>query len=228
MIQLNLLPDVKLEYLRAQRTRRLAISVSALAAAIAVGLLVLLLIVDGIQYKHLQDLSHSIANERTQLQDQPQINKVLTVQNQLESLSALHSQKPAVTRIFNYLNEVTPSSVSVTSFQIDFTQQTVSITGTASSLASVNQYVDTLKLTTYGSGAAQSTHAFSNVVLSSFGLTSGQGADYTITLTYDKNIFDITQNPTLTVPSTTTTRLEVDNPTDLFQTPASAQNGGGQ
>lgn len=220
MIQLNLLPDVKLEYLRAQRTRRLAISVSVLVAVASVGLLVLLLIVDGVQYKHLHDLSNDITRESNQLQQQPDIGKILTVQNQLQSLSSLHNQKPAASRLFDYLNEVTPVNVSISSFHIDFTQQTASITGNADSLASVNKYVDTLKFTTYNTDSAQNTNAFNNVVLSSFGLGGGQGAqaaNYSITLSYDRNIFDITQNPKLTVPNQVSTRSALESPADLFQ-----------
>jgi Tfp pilus assembly protein PilN len=223
MIQLNLLPDVKLEYIKAQRSRRLVLSVSILVAAGSVALLLLLLSVSGLQKKHLNDLSRDIASETSELQHKPQIGKMLTVQNQLESLSALHAQKPAAARLFDFLNQVTPANVNITELKMDFTQQTASITGTSDSLANVNKYIDTLKYTTFTSdNDTKSQPAFSNVVLSSFSLdtgskTPGQAANYTITLSYDPTIFDITQKVKLSVPSVTTTRLEVSQPNDLFQ-----------
>jgi Tfp pilus assembly protein PilN len=223
MIQLNLLPDVKLEYIKAERSRRLVLSVSFLVAAVSVVLLLLLLSVDGLQHKHLSDLSKDINSESSKLQNEPQIDKILTVQNQLNSLTDLRSQEPATSKLFDYLNETTPSNVNITDFSIDFTKQTATITGTSANLAYVNQYVDTLKYTTYTAGGNSSSKpAFSSIVLSSFSLNTSsqdatQAASYTITLSYDKTIFDVTQNVKLSVPSVTTTRLSVDQPTDLFK-----------
>lgn len=228
MIQFNLLPDVKLEYLRAQRSRRLVVSVSLLVSALSVVLLGILLGIDGLQHKHLNDLNHDIASETSALQHKPNINTVLTVQNQLQSLSDLHNGKPAAARLFDYLNELTPASVSITNFNVDFTQYTMTLTGTADSLSSVNQYVDTLKLTHYTTNSTSgSTSAFSDVVLSAFGLDTSskdasQAATFTITLSYDKTIFDITQSVALSVP-TVTTRAQIQNPNDLFR----ASSGGG-
>jgi Tfp pilus assembly protein PilN len=232
MIQFNLLPDVKLEYIKAERSRRLVIGLSVLVCAAAVVLLAVLLSVDGLQKKHLSDLNRDITNETNQLQGKPNINGILTVQNQLESLTALHNAKPAASRLFDYLNEVTPATVSITNFTTDFTQFTMTLTGTSDSLASVTQYVDTLKLTAYNTGDnSTKSPAFSNVVLSSFSLNSnanspGQAATYTIALSYDRNIFDITQNIALSVPSVTT-RAQIQNPSNLFQASSGTAAGSG-
>lgn len=223
MIQFNLLPDVKLDYIKAQRSRRLVVGTSVIVSAVSIALLILLLSVDGLQKKHISDLSSDISTQSSQLQKKQNINTVLTVQNQLESLTNLHNAKPAAGRLFDYLNSVTPATVSITSLNIDFTQYTMSISGTADSLSSVNKYVDTLKLTTYNVGNDPSTNAqaFSNVVLTGFSLTTGakdasQAASFTITLAYDKTIFDTTKSIALVVP-TVTTRAQLQNPTDLFK-----------
>jgi Tfp pilus assembly protein PilN len=233
MIQLNLLPDVKLEFIKAQGTRRLITSVSILASSVAIGILILLLIVSGLQHKHLKDLTKDIRTDTQKLQQKPEISKILTVQNQLEGLTSLHASKPAASRVFNYLNQVTPAQVAINNMSIDFTAHTVSITGTADALSSVNQYVDTLKFTKFNTTEDDSkTKAFSDVVLSSFALSTGnkanQPADYTITFSYDPAIFDITKDVQLSVPSETTTRSSVDQPTDLFQGPAANTNKAGQ
>jgi len=233
MIELNLLPDIKLDYIKTQRTRRLVFTVSVLVTAAAVALLVLLLGVDGLQKKHLSDLNRDITSETSKLKGEPNINQILTVQNQLNSLTKLHASKPAASRTFDYLAAVTPATVSINNFSIDFTKNTINIAGGADALSSINQYVDTLKYTTYTSNNNKNgSPAFSNVVLSSFGLSGGQdksqAASYTITLAYDKSIFDITQEVKLTVPSVVTTRSGVQQPTDLFKSaPAPVSNGGG-
>ena len=228
MIELNLLPDVKLEFIKAQRSRRLVLIVSVMVSVLSIALLAGLLSVDALQKKHLSDLSRNITSESSKLQNEPQINKILTVQNQLESLTALHAGKPAASRLFDYLNQVTPAAVSITSLNVDFTQQTATITGTSDALSTVNKYVDTLKFTTYTTkDNPTATKAFSNIVLSSFGINtsttdSTQAATYTITLSYDKTIFDITQDVTLTVPSLVTTRVQLAQPTDLFKSSPSS------
>lgn len=232
MIQLNLLPDVKLEYIKAQRSRRLVFSVSVLVTVVSVVLLLLLLSADGLQKKHLNDLSRDISSESSKLQKEPNINKILTVQNQLQSLTALHAGKPAVSRLFDYLNELTPANVNITDLKVDFTQQTATITGTSDSLSNVNKYIDTLKFTTYTTkDNPTKTPAFSNIVLSSFSLSTGsqdpsQAANYTISMAYDKNIFDITQNVKLLVPNLVTTRSQLDQPTDLFKAEPAPTKGG--
>jgi hypothetical protein len=223
MIQLNLLPDVKLEYIKAQRARRLAVSIALIVGTASLVLLLLLLSVSGLQKKHLSDLSRDIATDSQKLQKEPQITKILTVQNQLESLTALHDAKPAASQLFDYLNQVTPTQVAISTFDIDFTQQTVTITGTADALSNVNKYVDTLKFTKYTTDTnSKAAAAFNNIVLGSFALNNdtknpSQAASYTITLSYDKTIFDITQKVKLDVPTQVTTRSEATQPTDLFQ-----------
>lgn len=221
MIQFNLLPDVKLDYIKAQRQRSLVFTVSFIVTAAAVGLLLLLLILVGLQKKHLTDLSNDIKTNVQTLQKKPNINTILTVQNQLQSLTALHASKPAADRLFSYMNQVTPAQVAITNLDVDFTAYTMVITGTSDSLKNVNKYVDTLKLTRYSvAGGVDDAPAFSNVVLSSFALASNnkdpsQAASYSISLNYNKDIFDITKSVTLTVPTIT---KRSDAATDLFKT----------
>lgn len=234
MIQLNLLPDVKLEYIKAQRTRRLVMSLSFLVTAAAVGLVVLLLFFNAVQSKHLHDLSKDIERESKELSSKPQINKILTVQNQLNSLPDLHAKKPAATRIFDYLNQITPSAVSISSFNTDLTTQTATVTGNADSLSSVNKFVDTLKYTTFAEkGDDSKAKAFSNVVMTTFGVNTGgdsaKAANYAITFSYDAAIFDISKDISLTVPKITTTRAVLDAPSELFQSqPNTTAKSGGQ
>jgi hypothetical protein len=230
MIQLNLLPDVKLEYIRAERQRRLFISVSAIAIVVSVGLVALMLSISFAQKKHLSDLSNDIVSETNQLKSVPQINKILTVQNQLQSLTALHEKKPAASNVFGFLNQVTPANVSISTFELSFTDGTITVTGTSDALSSVNKYVDTMKFTKYKIGSSDSKPAFSSVVLKAFAVNSDTkdqkaATTYTIEMSYDPAIFDITSEPKLEVPSQVTTRSEVDKPTDLFQAAPSADSG---
>jgi len=219
MIQFNLLPDVKMAYIKAQQTRRLFMSISVIASGVAVFLLIISLIsVDVVQKKTLSDLNRDIDHNAQTLQNTPQLSKVLTIQNQLDALTSLHNQKPAANRLFDYLSEVTPSKATISNISVDFTQHTMSITGNSNALSTINTFIDSLKFTTYNLGDGKDTKAFSSVVLSSFAVSTGSSpASYTITLTYDPNIFTNTDTVTLTVPQTITTRSVIDQPTNLFE-----------
>lgn len=216
MIQFNLLPDVKLEYIRAERTKRMVIAIASAVTVVSVIILIILLtVVLVFQKKYMNDLSADIATYSKDLQATPELNKILTVQNQLGSLSGLHEQKPDATRIFPYIEEITPSEVSIASLTIDFDAQTFVITGSATSLGDVNKYVDTLKFTEYKQDT-QTHRAFSEVVLASFG-RADKGASYTINLKFDPIIFSNTSKVALTVPDRVTTRSETEKPGALFE-----------
>ena len=202
MLQFNLLPDVKLEYVKTQRTKRLLTSLSILVSLVSIGVLLLAFVtVDVVQKKSLRDENNDIARYSSKLKSIPNLDKILTVQNQLGTLTGLHDQKPVASRLFSYLAQVTPSQAVLNNLQVDFTQNTMSIGGTAPTLDMVSTYTDTLKATLYKTAdGGQSTHAFSSVVLSSFG-RGDQGASFTINLSFDPAIFNVKNDVTLTVPA---------------------------
>jgi hypothetical protein len=95
MIQFNLLPDVKQQYIRAKRMKRTAIVVSFLVAASSVFVFVMLFLsVYVFQKKHIDNVNNDIQASVKTLKETPNLNKILTIQNQLNTLPSLHAQKP--------------------------------------------------------------------------------------------------------------------------------------
>lgn len=224
MIEFNLLPDIKLSYVKAQNQKRLFISIAGIVSIVSIAVLLIgVLFVDIVQKKSINDLSKDIKSDSSQLTGSKDLNKILTVQNQLAVLPNLDSQNPLTSRLFSYVTQVTPAQAAITNLTADFTQNTLVVTGSADSLDTVNTFVDTLKFTTYSSDTnSSSTKAFSNVVLSSFSRDS-TGATYTINLNFDPAIFNSSDtNVKLSVPKQVTTRSEVEQPTDLFENATSA------
>lgn len=234
MTQFNLLPDVKAQYIKAQRTKGLFISLSVLVGLVALAIFVLLLLfVDVAQKKHLGDINRDIASNSAQLKSNSNLNKILTVQNQDQTLPLLEAQNPVSPRVFSDLAQLTPAQASIASTNVDFGQHQFTITGSADTLATVNKLVDTIKNTTYKDTNNKNTNAFSSVVLSSFGYSSGstgnKPANYTITFGFDPAIFDTTNSGVLTVPPIITTRSDTAQLTDLFQkSNATSSTGQGQ
>jgi len=200
MIQLNLLPDVKQEFMRTQRVKHLMITVSFISSAVALGVLVIALsTVYVVQKQVIAHLSSDIQTNSTTLQNVPHISDILTVQSQLNSLATLNSQKPVASRLFGYLSQVTPKRDTISDLRVDFSQNAITISGNAPSLDVVNTFVDALKFTNYTTTTSTTpTPAFSSVVLASFSRSS-KSATYSITLSFDPAIFNVANDVSLSV-----------------------------
>jgi hypothetical protein len=221
-IQFNLLPDIKIQYLKAKRQKHLVMlgSIAAIIVALAV-FVTLITVVYGLQKKNIKDLNTDITAASNELKATKDLNKILTVQNQLRVLPTLHDQKVVSSRLYEYLSQVTPVDASIAKLNIDFELSTMTIAGTVtnvpSTLSVVNTYVDTLKFTDYTTkNVKQAKRAFSDVVLASF-TKDATSTSYNITLKFDPLIFNGTEDVELKVPQIISTRSEVDKPTALFQ-----------
>jgi hypothetical protein len=216
MIQFNLLPDVKLDYIRARRTKRMLSLVSVVVAGACLAVVIFLaFVVYGLQATHLSDLNRDIKTKSRELKDIPNLDKILTVQNQLSALPALHDKKPVVTRTTTYLKQVVPVEVLLAQLDIDFAANTMHFSGKADNLVTVNKFVDTLKFTDFQAGET-SARAFSEVVLTTFS-RDDKGAGFEVTLKFEPTIYSSQDEVTLIVPKITTTRSETEKPTELFQ-----------
>lgn len=203
MIQFNLLPDVKQQYVKARRTQRLVALISIGVSGLAIFVLILMILtVDVVQKKSLANLNSDITSKSATLRATPNLNKILTVQNQLNTLTGLHDQKVVSSRLFGYMAQVTPTAVSLNKLAVDFTANTMDAEGSGPSLDSINAFTDTLKRTTYTTDTDKSGNAkaFSGVVLSSFTRDSSK-ASFTITFSFDPAIFNSSTNVTLVVPN---------------------------
>ncbi|HZP55665.1 MAG TPA: hypothetical protein VFB03_02760 [Candidatus Saccharimonadales bacterium] len=221
-IQFNLVPDSKLSHVQSGREQKLVLRLGFLAAAALVGVFVLLLLtVYGVQKKQLSDANNAIAENNKKLTSVKNLDQILTVQNQLPTLTNLHSNKHISSRLSNYLTVVTPTNIHIGTVTLDLSGNVLTISGTSDSQHSVNVFVDTLKFTTYNAGSQTGKKAFPSVVESSFGISSGI-ASYEIKVQVDPTLFANTLtdseghhvSPQLVVPSLTTTRSAIDDPSN--------------
>lgn len=218
MIQLNLLPDVKMQYIKARRRKRLILGASFIVSAFFLTLFILLFVyVRFAQQKHISDLSKDIGAKTAELQSKEDINKILTVQNQLNSLPGLHDQKMISSRLFDYLQQLTPSDATISAVNMNFVDNKAIIEGNAKEISVVNKFTDTLKFTGFIANEEDTEDlaqqcalgdieqksevineqglcwAFSEVVLAEFSLSDDtnniSGVSYKIEFNFDKKIF---------------------------------------
>lgn len=219
MIQFNLLPDIKLEYIKAKRAKRTVLLVASLTTGVAVTIFVLLFVtVNVFQKQHISDLTEDIQVQKTELSSIEDLDKILTIQNQLGSLTPLHEAKPVTNRLFGYLPQLVPQQVTISQLELNYETMTMEFRGSADSLNTINKFVDTLKFTQYTDTEAETkVNAFSEVVLDEFAKDTEE-ANYTITLKFDPYIFDSANSVSLTVPEIISTRSETEKPSEnLFR-----------
>lgn len=234
MIQVNLLPDVKVEFVKARRLKRTILAVCFLVSAVALAVFALLFIsVTVVQKQHLSNLDQDINDYTSQLEATPNITKILTIQNQLGALTTLHNDKPVASRIFTYIRQLAPGEASIDTLTVNFEEQTMTITGTAVNLAAVNKFADTLKFTSFtveSNTEAGNQPAFSEVTLREFGIDTatvedGKSATYTIEFKYAAQIFSSDGTTKLTIPNQVTTRSETEKPSNVFEEPVTNDGG---
>jgi len=219
MVQFNLLPKVKVDYVKTKRLKRLIVLVSFIFVAVSAGILALTFSYSALQKKHVNDLNKDIAKLTSEINNTPELKTILSVQNQLNTLQQLYAGRPAVKRLPAYLDQTTPSgTVSLTRVMLDLSLTKIEFSGKAQSLEAVNRYADTLKFTTFtvDGNTSQVSPAFTDVVLQNFGRDDAS-ATFSIILKFNPLIFDETKKIDLIIPTIVTTRSQVNEPTiDLF------------
>lgn len=232
MVEFNLLPDIKLEYLRTKRLEHLVTVISTFVGCLAVAIFIIIFIYTNVYQKvKLDNLNTQISNYSTTLKSNTSLDKILTVQNQLETIPSLEAQAPTTSRLFGYITQLTPINTTISSLSINYSTNTIDISGGADSLATVNTYVDTLKYSTFNDTTTNlnNQQAFNTVVLSSFNYTNnassaGQSAQYSITCDFAPTLFKSTDNVSLVVPSEITTQSILNQPV-IFKASDSSSSG---
>ena len=125
MISLNLLPDVKKDLLRVRRERNLVVSISVVVVGASIGVLLLLSGTLGVLIGAKALMENSIKNDEQtikQAQKKKQLDKYITIQNQLKQIGKLKSDQQVYSRLMDYLtqlNPAAPNNVQISSATIE-------------------------------------------------------------------------------------------------------------
>jgi len=220
MISLNLLPDVKKQFLKAQRTRNMIFTFSIIGSAAAIGLVVLgFITVLGMRFQ-INRNSNTITELEAEYAEIDNLSQILTVRNQASALSGLHDEKPVATRLFKLLSLSTPQNVDLNEVIIDFTDSSAEITAETKSFKDINVYVDTLKNTYFTSGSGSKKQLVFSEIVSEQSINEDQ-VTVEVVMKFQPGIFDSVGKVTFSVPDIETTQSERQKP--LFNEPASQQ-----
>ena len=147
MIEINLLPNVKRELLKTRAMRNRVISISFLVGGASIVAVVVLALILGSQIAAEAVQSGVIKDRNDKLMAVEDLNKVVTIQNQLTKINEQHSRKKLNSRIFDVVtavNPVAPNNVSFSDIKVNPESKTITLEGSA-----VNGYsaLETLKKT---------------------------------------------------------------------------------
>lgn len=147
MIEINLLPNVKRELLKTRAMRNRVISISFLVGGASIVAVVVLALILGSQIAAEAVQSGVIKDRNDKLMEVEDLNKVVTIQNQLTKINEQHSRKKINSRIFDVVtavNPVAPNNVSFSDIKVNPESKTITLEGSA-----VNGYsaLETLKKT---------------------------------------------------------------------------------
>jgi hypothetical protein len=135
MIEINLVPDVKQELIRAKHVRNLVVSGAVVVGIASVAVVILLAVyLFGVQTLRSSLADSSIKDKEKSLQAVPDLANMLTIQSQLANIATLHNQENASSRLFNLLiaiNPPTPNNVTLSTVRFDADQGTIHLDGQA-------------------------------------------------------------------------------------------------
>lgn len=135
MIEINLIPDVKQELIRAERVRSGVISTAILIGIVSVSIVVVLAVLIGGQAFAGKMADDAIKEQNAKLQNQPDLSDTLTIQNQLTKLTKMHADKKIDSRLFSLMlavNPPAPNNAAFSNIKLDPTASTINIEGQAS------------------------------------------------------------------------------------------------
>jgi len=148
MIEINLIPDVKQELLKAERSRGMVISGAIITCIIAGGFVALLAVyVYGIQFGRNVLVDNSIKTGSEKLAEVEDLSKMLTIQNQIGKINELDKTKTIDSRLFDVLSAVippAPNAVSISLLTLNTEGSTVSLEGQTNAYDSMEVFKKTI------------------------------------------------------------------------------------
>jgi hypothetical protein len=135
MIEINLIPDVKQELIKAKRVRAMVVSSAIIVGIISVGIVVVLAVyLFGVQTLRSAIADNQIKDNTAKLQKVPDLANMLTIQSQLTHITERHDEKNIDSRLFEVLtaiNPAKPNQVTFSQVKVDSTSNMIHIDGQA-------------------------------------------------------------------------------------------------
>lgn len=148
MIEINLIPDVKQELLKAQKQRAVVISGAIFASIVAAGIVVVMLVYiyafQLVRHNNLDGNIKTANNNLTQVED---LSKILTIQKQLSVINTVNGEKNMDSRIFDVISAIVPPAPNqslLSKINVDNEASTITLDGQTANYANLEIFKKTL------------------------------------------------------------------------------------
>ena len=144
MINVNLLPDSKLKGIKEKRSKQAVQSLSVIIIIISVAIPVVLLVSDFVLSKAIGAKQNKIDDLVTKFETQEDVQRILTVQNQLNALPDAEANSFKMSNLLSVIEYATPKDVSLRGINVLNTDGTFEFQVSAKSIQDANEFIDTL------------------------------------------------------------------------------------
>jgi hypothetical protein len=241
VISINLVPNIKQELLRAQSQRTSVISMAITIGIVIIGIVVALGVIVGAQILYSSQLDDTIKTEGAELLSTPDLTNMLTIQNQLQKIDEIDTEKSIDSRLFDILvatNPSEPNTINISGVTLNPTDKVIIITGqTTSGYSALEVFTKTITATkvTYSQEDRNTeVNLTDNVTIDQQGF--GENAEgqrvltFTLSFTYPVEIFAGTSKDAVIIGPNTSQNVTdsyIRVPESLFVNPAQTPEGTG-
>ncbi|MBR2588859.1 hypothetical protein IKE84_00745 [Candidatus Saccharibacteria bacterium] len=153
--EINLVPEVKRRMIKAMRFRNLALFVSIILTAAAGGTVMIMATIWEGQNIAMSSQDTRLKNMSDKLNSYDSLGEFLTIQNQLNNIDEINSNKKVLSRVFSILGTILPSGpdvISISELSVDLATNQIRFDAQAD--AKVSPYIDYRVLESFKKGVS--------------------------------------------------------------------------
>lgn len=179
---INLLPDVHQDKLRAQHQRQLLITGTVLVVAVALVSVIGLFVFTLAQGIRLHSLQNQITQRENQQKQFPDLENLVTTQQNLAALPKLYQGRVYITDFFAALSAASPTAIAISSAGLN--SNNLSVSATARGYSNAAKFVKALQLAKLSSGTLE----FPTVTMGSASLNGDSTVTFNVMATVDPGV----------------------------------------
>ncbi len=187
---INLLPDLRQEKMRNKQRRRLAKLVASGVAGACMAILVVLFLITLGQNVRVSQLSSQIQVNQANLDNVKDLQKVVTVQQHLNSLETLYRQRIYLSKFYGVLSQLEPKEIGLQTLNLD-QNNLLTVNGLARNYGSITKFVKALEASniSLGFGAdSKNQPNFKDLQLTSVAADASNQVNFAITATMSTEV----------------------------------------
>lgn len=153
--EINLVPDIKAQMIRAQKIRNLVLFICIVVSAVSIGVVLVLFGIKSGQDIAMSNQDKKINTMSVKLNDFDELEDLVMIQKQLDKLSEIGEEKTVPSRVFGALGVMLPKGqdiVQLSELRLDLEKNTIRMEGQAD--AQVDPLIDYRVLESFKKGVA--------------------------------------------------------------------------